>query len=166
MAAAWETFAVVTGGVAGALVGLFFVAVSIHPQDLVRSGEVRNRAAQTVVDFGVILLGAVLLSVPSQSPQALGAELLALGVVFGVLLEVLEWRAKRGERIRLGRLLERVNANVVVSGGLLVTGALLVAGIDWALFVLVPTTCFALVSGLTSAWLILTGRSDEPASPP
>ena len=164
MAAAWETFAVVTGGVAGALVGLFFVAVSIHPQDLGRSGEVRNRAAQTVVDFGVILLGAVLLSVPSQSPQALGAELLALGVVFGVLLEVLEWRAKRGERIRLGRLLERVNANVVVSGGLLVTGALLVAGIDWALFVLVPTTCFALVSGLTSAWLILTGRPDESAS--
>jgi hypothetical protein len=28
-----ETFAVVTGGVAGALVGLFFVAVSIHTQD-------------------------------------------------------------------------------------------------------------------------------------
>ncbi|GAA1654724.1 hypothetical protein [Georgenia ruanii] len=155
----WETFAVVTGGVAGALVGLFFVAVSIHAQEIMRSVDVRIRAGQTVVIFGVVMLSAVLLTVPSQSPRALGAELLALGVVFGGLLELLERRAKSVTAIPLGRLLERVNANVVVAGGLVATGALLLAEIDWALLVVVPTTCFALTSGLTSAWFLLTRLS-------
>jgi hypothetical protein len=53
-----------------------------------------------------------------------------------------------------------VNANVVVAGGLVGTGALLLAGIEWAVFVVVPTTCFALISGLTSAWLLLTRLPD------
>lgn len=79
----WDTFSVVTGGIAGALVGLFFVAVSIHAQEIMRSVEVRNRSAQTVVDFGVVLLAAVLLSVPEQPPRVPGAELLALGLVSG-----------------------------------------------------------------------------------
>ena len=147
----WDSFAVVTGGVAGALVGLFFVAVSIHAHALVRSVEVRNRAGQTVVDFGVVLLSAVLLTVPSQSPRVLGAELLGLGLVFGALLALLERRATSADPGPLGRQLKRVNANLVVAGGLVATGALLLADLDWALFVLVATTCFALVSGLTTA---------------
>jgi hypothetical protein len=156
----WETFAVVTGGVASALLGLFFVAVSIHARAITGSAELRNRAGQTVVDFGVVLLSAVLLSVPSQSPRALGSELLALGLSFGLLLELLERRATSVEPIPLGRLLKRVNANVVVAGGLLTTGALLLAEIPWALFALVPTTCFALISGLASAWFLLTRLPD------
>src|SRR3954447_5051308 len=156
----WETFAVVTGGVAGALVGLFFVAVSIQTQKIMRSIEVRNRAGQVLVDFAVVMLTAVLLSVPSQSPRTLGAELSALGLVFGILLELLERRAKSVDPVPLARLLKRVNANVVVAGGLVATGALLLAGIDWAMFVVVPTTCFALISGLTSAWLPLTRLPD------
>src|SRR4051812_39641393 len=157
---AWETFAVITGGVAGALVGLIFVAVSIHVQQIMSSVEVRNRAAQTVVDFAVVVLSAVLLAVPSQSPRALGGELLALGLVFGVLLELLEWRATRVAPAPLGRLLKRVNANLVVAGGLVATGALLLAEIGWALFVLVATSCFSLISGLTSAWFLLTRLPD------
>ena len=82
--------------------------------------------------------------------------MLALGLAFGVLLGLLERRAKSVDPLPLARLLKRVNDNVVVAGGLVATGALLLAGIDWAIFVVVPTTCFALISGLTSAWLLLT----------
>jgi hypothetical protein len=114
-----------------------------------------------LVDFAVVMLTAVLLSVPSQSPGTLGAELLTLGLAFGVLLELLERRAKNVDPLPLARLLKRVNANVVVAGGLVATGALLLAGIDWAMFVVVPTTCFALISGLTSAWLLLTRLPDR-----
>ncbi|MCU1617521.1 MAG: hypothetical protein JWO98_5061 [Frankiales bacterium] len=64
----WATFAVVTGGIAGALVGLSFVAVSIHARAIMRSAEVRCRAAQTVVDVGVVM----------------GSELLALARVCAI----------------------------------------------------------------------------------
>src|SRR3954453_19851451 len=104
----WETFAVVTGGVAGAPVGLFFVAVSIHTQQIIRSVEVRNRAGQVLVDFAVVMLTALLLSVPSQSPRTLGAELSALGLAFGVLLVLLEQRAKTAHPLPVARLLKRV----------------------------------------------------------
>jgi hypothetical protein len=43
----WDTFAVIIGGAAGALVGLLFVAVSIRVTSIAASPELRNRAAQT-----------------------------------------------------------------------------------------------------------------------
>jgi hypothetical protein len=121
----------------------------------VKSVEVRNRAGQTLVVFAVVLLAAVLLVIPSQSPSALGVELLALALVFYTVLEILEWRATSADRGPVGRLLKRVNANFVAGGGPALTGALLIAGINWAMFVLVATTCFAYVSGMASAWFLL-----------
>jgi hypothetical protein len=58
-----------------------------------------------------------------------------------------------------------VNANIVVAGGLVATGALLLAEIDWVIFVVVPTTCFALISGLTllfASWMLFIENSPWP----
>jgi hypothetical protein len=60
----WETFAVVTGGVAG----------------------------QVLVDFAVVMLTAVLLSVPSRSPRTQGAEMSALGLAWAS-----SWSCSSGE---------------------------------------------------------------------
>jgi hypothetical protein len=152
----WDHFADVIGDAAGALVGLLFVAISINVQKIMRSEGVRHRAGQTLVDFAIVLLTAILLAIPSQSRRALGAEFLALALLAGVTLEILERRAKSAEPGPLGWLLKRINANIVIAGGLALTGALLLAGINWAPFVLVPTTCFALISGIASAWFLLT----------
>jgi hypothetical protein len=44
---AWDTFAEICGTAAATLTGLLFVAVSIKIASIVRSQELRNRAAQS-----------------------------------------------------------------------------------------------------------------------
>jgi hypothetical protein len=85
----WDTFAVVLGGSAGALVGLLFVAMSIHAGRISGSADLRNRAAQTLVVFATLLLVAVLLSIPLQPDWLLGVEPLVLAVIVAILLIIL-----------------------------------------------------------------------------
>ena len=77
---AWRDFAVTTGGLAGALAGLPFVAVSLHSGALSKSRSLASRAAQTLVLFATPVIAAVLPTAP-QPAAALGAELLALAAV-------------------------------------------------------------------------------------
>ena len=90
----WDPFATIAGSAAAALTGLLFVAVSIRADYIARSPELRNRAAQTLILFGTVLVIAALLAIPGQGYRTLGAELLALGVVTGAGLYVLDQRAK------------------------------------------------------------------------
>src|SRR6185437_5380804 len=88
-----DTFALVIGAAAGALVGLLFVAISIRIEVISASQEFRNRAAETLSLFMTVLLVAVLLAIPEQRHWELGAELLVLAAVLGVGLSWLDRRA-------------------------------------------------------------------------
>ncbi len=157
----WDTFAVVLGGSAGALVGLLFVAMSIHAGRISGSADLRNRAAQTLVVFATLLLVALLLSIPLQPDWLLGAELLVLAVTVGIVLVVLDQRAgQSSSRSPIARTLQTVNPSTLTAVGVALTGVLMLCGIGWADFVLVPTACAAMVGGLASAFLLLTKLTD------
>ena len=157
----WDNFAVIVGGVGGALVGLLFVAISIHAGRIAESTSLRRRAAQTLVVFTMLLLVAVVLAVPSQPYRVIGAELIVLAVGAAILL-VLLGRPTGDEAVgnSLSPILKRVNPNVTTALGIALTGVLLLAGVSWAPYTLFPTTCAAIVGGLTSAYLLLTKLSD------
>jgi hypothetical protein len=97
----WGTFAVVVGRSAGALVGLLFVAISIHAARMAASPDLRGRAAQTLVIFAaLLLLIALLLAIPEQSQRVLGAEFLRLAALVATALIWLDHRARQTDSPR------------------------------------------------------------------
>jgi hypothetical protein len=159
----WDTFAVIVGGAAAALLGLLFVAISIRLTVIARSTELRNRSAETMTLFGIVLLLAVLLAIPRQPIRVLGIEVVVLAVLGGIGLFMLDWRAgrNRGQQV-IGRVLELVSPNTVTTVLLLVAGALLAFRISAGMYVLVGPVIAAFVGGLTSAWLFLTRVEEQP----
>jgi hypothetical protein len=90
-ASSWVNFAIAVAGVAGALVGLLFVAVSIRAREVSSSRSLRSRAAQTLVLFMTSVVAALTLVAP-QSDIALELELLGWATLSGVLFLVLDRR--------------------------------------------------------------------------
>lgn len=158
----WSTFATVAGGAAAGLTGLLFVAVSIRIEVIAKSEELRNRAAQTLALLVTVLFIGVLLSIPEQKLRVLGVEYVALAVIAGSVMLILDRRARVGPSRRdstahaVASLLDVVAPNAVTSILLLIAGLLLVLGLHAGLDVLVLPVLVALAGGVISAWLLLT----------
>lgn len=162
---AWDTFAVIIGGASAALLGLLFVAISIRIGVVAASAELRNRAAQTLVLFGIVLLLSVLLAIPDQSYLIFGIEVTVLAVLSGTGLYLLDYRAgrSRGQQ-RIGRVLDVVAPNTVTTVLLLVSGVLLAFGVSAGLYVMVAPVVAAFAGGIASAWLFMTRVGDSPGT--
>ena len=153
----WDTFAEICGGAAATMTGLLFVAVSIRIASIARSQELRNRAAQTLSLFGMVLIISVLIAIPGQAYRTLGAEVVVLALIAGTGLAVLDRRAK-GDRSNqaIAPALELATPTTITSLLLLAAGVVLVLGVHAGLYVLVGPVLVALIGGVTSAWLFLT----------
>src|ERR687892_89969 len=82
----WADFGVGVAGAAAALTGLLFVAVSINLDRILQFRALPRLAGATLLMFGAVLLSAVVLIIPEQSPLALGTELFVLALGTGVPL--------------------------------------------------------------------------------
>ena len=153
----WDTFAVIVGGAAGALIGLLFVSVSIRIDVISASPDFRNRGAATLSLFGSVLLVAILLGVPGQRAWELGAELIVLASVLGGALWWLNRRAVAHPSAQpISRILATVSPDTITTILLFAAGALLLAGVDDGVYVVVPAVIAAITGGVASAWLFLT----------
>lgn len=156
----WGDFAVVMGAATAALLGLFFVAVSIRVEAIARSAELRNRSTQTLTLLLTGLLVAALLAVPGQRKWALGAEYLALALVVSGVALILDRRAGGRRDSEIGRRLDAINPTVFTCSLLVVAAVTLILGHNDGIYVLVPALIAVLVGGVVNAWLILVRLTD------
>ena len=152
--AMWLGFGEALAAVAGALTGLLFVAVSVKSDVLAASRSLSSRAAQTLVLFMTSVLIAVLLVAP-QPPAALGSELLALAVVSGAALLILDRRAGHGSDQRVARFIERFSPNTITAVLVGVAGLTLLLQAGGGLYWLIPAAVTSLLGGVVNAWLFL-----------
>jgi hypothetical protein len=153
----WDTFAVIVGGTAAALLGLFFVAISIRLDVIVASIELRNRAAQTLMLFASALVAAIFLSLPGQPLAVLGVELIVVGALTGIGLLLLDRRAGQAPTGQwISRVLGAASPNATTAVLFLAAGVVLLLGLSAGLYVLVAPILTAFLGGITSAWLFMT----------
>jgi uncharacterized membrane protein len=151
---AWFGFAAALAGIAGSLTGLLFVAVSIKSAALSASQNLRSRAAQSLVLFMTSVLIALLIGVP-QHRVALGLELVVLAIGTGLLMVVLDHRARATVEQETIRRLEQFSPNAVTAILVAIGGATLVLKAGGGLYWVLTAAIASILGGVVSSWLFL-----------
>ena len=135
--------------------------MSLHSGALNRSRSLASRAAQTLVLFVTPAIAAILLTAP-QPGTALGAELLALAVVAGAALFILDRRARHdGGGEVVVRYIERASPNLVTAVLVAVAGVSFLLKAGGGLYWMIPAVLAGLVGGVINAWLFLLKIPDD-----
>jgi hypothetical protein len=153
----WHDFYIMVGGASAALTGLIFVAISIHLRSVLATPFFRARARYLTGVLMLTMVTSALVLVPGQSRQALGAELIGVGLIasLGFALPV----------ARLARIAGSIDLDVrvrqaVAWAGLALwalSGVSLVVGHGGGLYVLLIAVVLALTICVGGAWSLLTG---------
>ncbi|HEX4541146.1 MAG TPA: hypothetical protein VH112_12975 [Acidimicrobiales bacterium] len=152
----WFEFSVAVAGAGAALAGLLFVALSINLKDILEGNRLTERAAHTLILLGAALVIPLLVLIPGQGEQALGGELVAVGVLTGLFLAVLDRPWRRAPEQTLGSWAITIatpalalSLSAVLAGVGTITEML--GGLYWLPVGLIA----AFVGALLNAWVLL-----------
>jgi hypothetical protein len=163
--AGWQSFYMLAGTASATLIGLLFVAVSLH-LDLIgesSAATILSLARRTFTRFILVVVVALLFLVPRQDPEGLGLPLLGLGLVDALGTFRVGSNAIRGLRghISAGATLHRLGLSVALpfagSLGLIVVAATIIAGTTAYLYWMVPVVAVILTSAATNSWDLMLG---------
>lgn len=161
----WESFFMLAGTASATLIGLLFVAVSLHLDLIGESGAatVLSLARRTFTRFILVVIIALLFLVPHQDPRGLGLPLLAFGIVDVLRTLRLSRVVVSTPEVSVGlertvtRLLLPVFLPLVSGIGLILVAATLLAGTTAYLYWMVPIVGVMLTNAATNAWDLMLG---------
>ena len=153
--AAWQGFFGAVAAASAALAGLFFVAISLRPDEIGTHPVLRYRARSNLQNLLLILAISLIVLIPGQSAVVVGVELLlvvvlmtALGIAGAIQMY------SRAERV-LGGVHVRLAIALVSALFALAAGVSLIVGSGPGLYLDVPAVVFALPASGWMAWQVV-----------
>jgi hypothetical protein len=161
----WHDFYMLAGTASATLVGLLFVAVSLHIDLIGESGAetILSLARRTFTRFIIVVIVALLFLVPHQDPKGLGLPLLAVGLVEAIRTVRVSRDAVRGLRQSDGsrdftnRIVVSVALPLASSIGFILIAATILAGTTAYLYWMVPIVAVVLTTAASNAWDLMLG---------
>ena len=161
--AQWQTFYLMVGTASATLIGLLFVAVSIHIDDFHRkaSADLHHFAALTFNCFFYTLLISILFLVPKLSALGLGITLLLLGGLGLMNMIVQKYRIQTTQSKQQNkRLATRFNIPILSLSGWLVVAIGVLLQVGLSLYGLIVVIILLLISASQNAWSLLVQTGD------
>ncbi len=153
--AAWQGFFGAVAAASAALAGLFFVAISLRPDEIGTHPVLRYRARSNLQNLLLILAICLVVLIPGQTTLVLGLELLlvvvlmtALGIAGAVQMYSRADRVLGGVHVRLAIAL----ASALFA---MAAGVSLIVGSGPGLYLDVPAIVFALPASGWMAWQVV-----------
>lgn len=160
----WRDVFVVLSSSSAALIGLFFIATSLHIEEIVNNVVLRRRTFNNMRYLLIVFVDALLMLIP-QPVILVGGELAVLNI-FGLwlsLMVVYVFVKRRTEYGQGGGTIQRSFAFVV--GFLLgvAGGASFIGRLEWAVYLIASSCIILLTTIVLNAWSIMVGvgRSEK-----
>jgi hypothetical protein len=156
---AWHNLYVMLGTSSAALIGLLFVATSIHLGDVVSNPGFRVRSYNQTLYLLTLLVAAVLILVPQPIPF-LGAELLVLNLVglwFPISTSYTFIYKHRNDSHRGGMKMSRAIPFSVAYLLGIAGGIALIRGSHWGMYIVTVSYTTLLVTVVLGTWSIMLG---------
>jgi modulator of FtsH protease len=151
----WSDLFVAAAGAGAALAGLVFVAVSINIERILAGEGLPDRALQTVLTLLMAVCVSIVGLIPGQDRVALGAELLVLTALFGVVVLRLAIRSLPGRPAPRHWVVGRLFVLAIVVVPLLVGAISVLAERGGGLYWIAAGIVGALVGAVVNAWVLL-----------
>lgn len=169
----WHDFFLLTGTAAVTLVGLLFVALSLHLDALIheRRVELLGLARLTLGSFTVVMVLSITLLAPGLSPWFAGFSVMVFGALWSVFtLRYIAGVIRKRDLPGRGQVLRRSILPLIGFLTILDTGWLLRQGRALALYYLIGIICMLLSNAAVTSWelIVRVGRlkRDEAEAPP
>jgi len=163
----WRELYVTLGSAAAALIGLLFVATSLHLDEIVNDPVYRVRARNNSIYLLMVLVEAAFILSP-QPIGFLGAELVVINLFMLPLPLRNVYNFFYKDRKLSGRSGWRIYRAIAFVSGLLLGaagGICLIKGLSWGLHLVTASCITFLVTVAMNAWSIMlgVGRSEKKA---
>jgi hypothetical protein len=153
--AAWHDVYSVVATAAAALLGLFFVAISLHLHDVETNASLRTRARNNFTALVLILTLSLAVLVPGQSVAVLGAEWLVVMIAYYAQLAIGVWRVHRtGGGFRRQTWIRIIVQNLI-SLLPVATGISLILGRGPGLFLQIPAILLTIPTVSFNVWNVV-----------